>query len=126
MPLLDPRVDTYIKSLPPWQQVICTQARRLIHEAEPEIEETTKRDGLPYFVLKGNVCAFLAARDHVNIFIYDPIAPDPAGIINQGSGNKTARAIQIHEGTTLHETAFINLIRAVANHNRQGGWRRLT
>jgi hypothetical protein len=41
----------------------------------------------------------LAAKDHVNVFIYDPIAPDPEGIINQGHNNKTARSIQIYRYT---------------------------
>ena len=70
----DPRVDRYIDALPPWQQEICKTVRRVIHLADPEVEETIKRSDRPYFVLHGNVCALLAARDHVNIFIYDPIA----------------------------------------------------
>jgi hypothetical protein len=42
--------------------------------------------------------ALQATKDHVNLFIYDPAVPDPEGIINQGHGNATARAIQIYEG----------------------------
>jgi hypothetical protein len=30
----------------------------------------------PYFVLQGNICALLAAKDHVNVFIYDPTVAD--------------------------------------------------
>src|SRR4051794_18436337 len=77
------QVDAFIAGLPSWQQEICIVARRLIHEAEPEIEETIKRGSRPYFILNGNICAFMAAKDHINIFIYDPIAPDPQYIINQ-------------------------------------------
>jgi hypothetical protein len=47
---------------------------------------------LPYFVLQGNICALLAAKDRVNVFIYDPTVADPHGVINQGHGNATARA----------------------------------
>ena len=122
----DPRIDDYLSKLPDWQQRICTSIRRLIHEAEPEIEETIKRTDRPYFTLNGNVCALLATKDHVNIFIYDPIAPDPAHLINQGEDNVSARAIQIYEGHELNEQAFIALIQAVANNNRAGGWRKLT
>ena len=50
--------------------------------------ETIKRTNHPYFVLERNICALLAAKNHVNIFIYDPIAPDPEGIINQRWGNQ--------------------------------------
>lgn len=124
-PSKDPRIDTYIASLPKWQQVICNDVRSLIHQAEPAIEETIKRTDKPYFVLQGNICALLATKDHVNIFIYDPIAPDPHHIVNQGEGNATARAIQIYEGQPLNKQAFTELVIAVANNNRAGGWRKL-
>lgn len=88
------RVDDYISLLPGWQQAICQQVRQLVHDADPEVEETIKRSVLPYFVIQRNVCALLAAKDHVNVFIYDPTVPDPDGIINQGHGNATARALQ--------------------------------
>src|SRR5207237_10682018 len=112
-----PEVDDYISSLPEWQQAICEEVRSLIHKAEPNITEEIKFKNRPYFTLEGNVCALLAAKDHVNVFIYDPIAPDPSGIINQGQGNATARSIQIHDGDTLNEKAFIKLIQAVADNN---------
>lgn len=118
-------VDAYIAPLPDWQQVVCNRVRHLIHEADPEIEEVIKRRIQPYFVCQGNVAAFLATKDHVNVFIYDPIAPDPEGIINQGHGNATARAIQIYQGDTLNEKAFKNLIKAIVANNRAGGWRKL-
>lgn len=123
--MYDERVDAFIDALPAWQQRICTQVRQLIHEAEPEVEETIKRTYWPFFVLQGNICALQATKDHVNVLVYDPIAPDPAGLINQGHGNKTARAIQIYEHDTLDEHAFRQLITAVADNNRAGGWRKL-
>src|SRR5215472_1245933 len=99
----DPRVDDYINSLPDWQQEMCHRVRDLVHAADPDVTETIKRSDRPYFTLDGNICALLAARDHVNVFIYDPIAPDPTGIINQGQGNKTARAVQIRRGEAINE-----------------------
>ncbi len=121
----DPRIDQYISTLPDWQQDICRQVRALIHAADPDVVETIKRINRPYFILNGNICALLAAKDHVNIFIYDPIAPDPEGIINQGHGNLTARAIQIFRGDILNERAFIKVIKAVIANNRAGGWRKI-
>ena len=85
----DPRVDDYLATLPDWQQNVCRQVRDLVHSADPEVIETIKRTKQPYFVLYGNICALLGTKDHLNIFIYDPIAPDPEGIINQGQGNQT-------------------------------------
>ncbi len=97
----------------------------MTYTADPDVSETIKRTDRPYFVLEGNICALLAAKDPVNIFIYDPIAPDPEGIINQGHGNQTARAIQVHRGETVNKQAFITLIQAVVANNRAGGWRKL-
>lgn len=118
-------IDAYINSLQQWQQVVCKQVRELIHEAEPNIVEEIKFKNRPYFTLDGNVCALLGTKDHVNVFIYDPIAPDPSGIINQGHSNATARSIQIYEDDKIDEKAFLALINAVASNNRKGGWRKL-
>ncbi|HEX3270392.1 MAG TPA: DUF1801 domain-containing protein [Ktedonobacterales bacterium] len=121
----DPRVDDYINSLPDWQREICRRVRDLVHTADPDVIETIKRTNRPYFTLQGNICALLAARDHVNIFIYDPIAPDLESIINQGQGNLTARSIQVREGETINERALLNLFKAVIANNRAGGWRKI-
>lgn len=123
--LSDPRVDEYINALPDWQQDICRRVRELAHAADPAVTETIKRTDRPYFTLNGNICALLATKDHVNVFIYDPIAPDPEGIVNQGQGNLTARAIQIYHGNPLNERALLNLLKAVIANNRAGGWRKL-
>lgn len=121
----DSRVDQYIHSLPDWQQEICRRVRELVHAADPDVTETIKRTNRPYFVLNGNICALLGAKDHLNVFIYDPIAPDPEGIINQGQGNLTARAIQVRRGEAINERALLNLFKAVIANNRAGGWRKL-
>ena len=121
----DAGVDAYIDGLPQWQRDLCVALREMIHSADPDIEETTKRRGQPYFVLDGNVCALLATKDHVNLFLYDPNAPDPEGIINQGHDNATARAIQVYEGDDVNVAAVTELVRSIAARNRAGGWRRL-
>jgi hypothetical protein len=119
----DPRVDDYINALPGWQQDLCRRVRDLVHAADPDVSETIKRTDRPYFTLDGNICALQTTKDHINIFIYDPIAPDPEGIINQGQGNTTARAVQVYQGDSLNERALLNLLRAVIANNRAGGWR---
>jgi hypothetical protein len=120
-----PEVDSYIASLPQWQQVVCQRIRDLIHRADTDIIEEIKFKNRPYFTMQGNVCALLAAKDHVNVFIYDPIAPDPSGVINQGHDNATARAIQIYQDDAINDNAFMELIRAVVENNRKGGWRKI-
>jgi hypothetical protein len=118
-------VDAYIATLEPWQRDVAQTVRRLVHEADPDVEETIKRRIQPYFVLQGNICALLGARDHLNVFIYDPIAPDPHGLVNQGHGNATARGIQVRRGDELDEPALVELFRAVIANNRAGGWRKV-
>ena len=120
-----PGVDSYIDRLPPWQQDICSELRGIVWDAAPEIEETIKRSVQPYFVLDGNVCALLATKDHINLFLYDPTVPDPEGIINQGDGNKTARAIQIYQGDGINRAALSGILRTIVSNNRAGGWRRM-
>jgi hypothetical protein len=122
----DPRVDAYIDGLPDWQRRVCAELRDLILAADPEMSETVKRKVRPYFVLDGNVCALLAAKDHVNVFVYDgAIVPDPDGIITAGHDNTTARTVGIRRGETVNAEALAAMIRQIADNNRAGGWRRL-
>lgn len=122
----DPRVDDYIEGLPEWQQAICREVRQIVHSADPEVEETIKRRVQPYFVLQGNVCALLAAKRWVCVFLYDGgIVPDPEGIITGGHGNQTGRQISIHEGEVINAPALREIFRQIIANNRAGGWRKL-
>ncbi|MBO0764133.1 MAG: DUF1801 domain-containing protein [Hyphomicrobiaceae bacterium] len=122
----DPRVDAYIEGLPGWQQDICREVRDLMHAADPEVAETIKRSTQPYFVLLGNICALLAAKDHVNVFLYDgAIVPDPEGIITGGHDNKTARTVAVRQGERINAPALSAMFRQIIANNRAGGWRKL-
>ncbi len=121
-----PGVDAYVAGLPDWQQAICQQVRELVHAADPQVVETIKRRVRPYFVLEGNVCALLAARDHVDVFLYDgAIVPDPEGIITGGHDNKTARTVAIREGEAINAPALLAMFEQIIANNRSGGWRKL-
>jgi hypothetical protein len=119
----DPRVDAYIDALPEWQQRICHEVRGLVHAADPEVTETIKRSVQPYFVLQGNICALLAAKDHINVFLYDPLVPDPDGIVTGGQANKTGRTVAIREGERINRRALVRMFKAIIANNRAGGWR---
>ena len=122
----DPRVDAYIDALPGWQQTICREVRALVHAADPEVTETIKFTNRPYFVLQGNICALLAAKDHVNVFLYDgAIVPDPEGIITGGHDNTTARTVAIRQGETINAPALTAMFKQIIANNRAGGWRKL-
>jgi len=123
---VDPRVDEYIDALPAWQQDICREVRELVHAADPEVVETIKFGNRPYFVLEGNICALLAAKDHVNVFLYDgAIVPDPEKIITGGHANTTARTVAIRQGETVNAAALSAMLRQIIANNRAGGWRKL-
>jgi hypothetical protein len=122
----DPRVDAYIEKLPDWQRDVCQRLRDLVHGCDPKVVETIKRTVQPYFVLDGNVCALLAAKDHINLFLYDGgIVPDPEGIITGGHNNKTARTIAFREGEPINVHALTTMLRQIIANNRAGGWRTL-
>jgi len=122
----DPRVDAYIEALPEWQRAICRRVRKLVHEADPKVVETIKRTRQPYFTLDGNICALLAAKAWVNVFLYDgAIVPDPAGIITGGHDNKTARTIAIRRGDEINAPALKTMLKQIIANNRAGGWRKL-
>jgi hypothetical protein len=122
----DPRVDAYIDALPDWQQAICHEVRDLVHAADREVTETIKRTKQPYFVLQSNICALLAAKDHVNVFLYDGgIVPDPEGIITAGHDNKTARTVAVRQGETINAAALTAMFKHIIANNRAGGWRKV-
>ena len=122
----DPRVDAYIQALPEWQQVLCREVRELVHAADPEVTETIKRTKQPYFVLQGNICALLAAKDHLNIFLYDgAMVPDPEGIITAGHDNKTARTVAVRQNEKINKRALSAMFKQIIANNRAGGWRKL-
>jgi hypothetical protein len=122
----DPRIDAYIDALPDWQREICRHVRDLVHAADPEVAETIKRTRQPYFVLDGNICALLAAKDHVNVFLYDgAIVPDPEGIITAGHDNKTARTVAFRRGDPINDGALTRMFKEIIANNRAGGWRKV-
>jgi hypothetical protein len=122
----DARVDDYLAPLPRWQRDILEQVREVLHRADPDMNETIKRTVQPYFTCAGNVAAFLAAKDHVNVFVYDGgIVPDPHGLITAGHENKTARTIGFREGDDVPEEHLLEFFRRLVADNRAGGWRKL-
>jgi hypothetical protein len=122
----DPRIDASFATLPEWQRAVCQQVRDLVHGVDPEVEETIKRSDRPYFVLQGNVCALLATKDHVNVFLYDGgIVPDPDRIITGGHENRTARTVAIYEGEPVPATPLAAILSRIVANNRAGGWRRI-
>ena len=59
----DPRIDAYIAKSADFAQPILTHLRKLVHKADPEIEETVKW-GMPSFGHAGIVCQMAAFKRH--------------------------------------------------------------
>ena len=77
-------------------------------------------------MLQGNICALLAAKDHVNVCLYDGgIVPDPEGIITGGHDNQTARTVAVRKGEAINARALKAIIAHIIANNRAGGWRTL-
>ncbi len=77
-------------------------------------------------MLDGNICALLAAKDHVNIFLYDgAIVADPEGIITAGHHNKMARTVAIRQNETIPAAALTAMFTRIIANNHVGGWRKL-
>jgi hypothetical protein len=118
----DPRVDAYISALPEWQQEICRHVRSLVHAADPQVAESIKRTRQPYFVLDGNICALLAAKDHVNVFLYDGgIVPDPERHHHGRARQQDSANRGLSKGRPNQRCSLDGDVQA--DHRQQSGWR---
>jgi hypothetical protein len=84
------------------------------------VEETVKRRVQPKFVLQGNICALLAVKDHVSVFLYDGgnIPPDPQGIVTGGHSNKYARTVAVRRGEIIKAPALTAMFRHIIANDR--------
>jgi uncharacterized protein YdeI (YjbR/CyaY-like superfamily) len=63
MPILDPRIDTYIAQSPEFARPILTHLREVVHGACPDVEETMKWSR-PHFMYNGMLCGMSAFKAH--------------------------------------------------------------
>jgi uncharacterized protein YdeI (YjbR/CyaY-like superfamily) len=59
----DARIDAYIEKSAPFAHPILTYLRSVVHEACPEVEETTKWSA-PFFDYRGTLCSMAAFKEH--------------------------------------------------------------
>jgi hypothetical protein len=103
-----------------WRGKTLAKVRKLIHDADPEIVEELKWRGVPVFSHGGIVCTGETYKSAVKLtFAKGASLPDPAGLFNSSLEGNVRRAIDIHEGDKINETAFKNLIRAAVALNLQ-------
>ncbi len=114
-------ITNQIAELADWRGKLLARLRKLILEADPDITEEWKW-GTAVWSHKGNVVAIGAFKDHVKInFFQGASLKDAKGLFNAGLEAKATRAIDVHEGDKINESALKDLIRAAVAHNMSGG-----
>jgi hypothetical protein len=110
-----------------WRGKVLSHIRKLIQEADPEITEEVKwrkaanPDGVPVWSHNGMICTGETYRDVVKLtFAKGAALKDPRGLFNSSLDGNARRAIDIHEGDKLDESAFKDLIRAAVALNLSG------
>ncbi len=116
------QIDQYIAQLTEnseteWKGELLAQLRKVIHEANPQIQEEWKWE-VPIFTNSGMVCAISAFKDHVKInFFKGAHLQDPYRLINNGLDSKNHRSIDFKEGDKVNEGALKELVKEAVNLN---------
>ena len=106
-------IDARIKELGDWRGTMLARVRRLIQQADPEIVEEWKYMGVPIWSHGGIVCTGETYKKVVKLtFAKGASLKDPSGMFNSSLDGRVRRAIDIHEGEKIDETALKALIRA--------------
>src|SRR5579859_2565243 len=114
-------IDEKIQELDDWRGKMLARLRKLIHDADPEIEEEWKWRGTPVWSHAGIVCTGETYKQVVKMtFAKGSALKDPAGLFNSSLDGNVRRAIDIHEGEKVDEAAMKNLIRAAVALNLKG------
>jgi len=112
-------IDARIAELPDWRGKTLAHVRALIHKADPGVVEEWKWRGVPVWSDAGILCTGETYKAVVKLtFAKGAALPDPKGLFNSSLDGNTRRAIDLRDGETLDETAFIALIQAAVNLNR--------
>lgn len=107
--LIDAKIDT----LNDWRGATLARIRALIKEADPDVVEEVKWRGVPVWEHAGIICTGETYKSVVKMtFAKGASLEDPAGLFNSSLEGNTRRAIDIHEGDTVDETALKALIHA--------------
>ena len=111
-------IDARIKELGDWRGKMLSHVRALIKQAEPEVVEEWKWS-VPVWSHDGLICTGETYKSVVKLtFAKGAKLKDPSGLFNSSLEGNVRRAIDIHEGDEIDESAFKTLIRAAVALNR--------
>jgi hypothetical protein len=106
-------IDARIKELGDWRGATLARVRALIKEACPDVVEEWKWRGVPVWEHAGIICTGETYKAAVKLtFARGAALEDPSGLFNSSLEGNVRRAIDIHEGEKINETALKALIRA--------------
>jgi hypothetical protein len=111
-PSASDRITEKIAELGDWRGKTLARMRKLIHQADPDVVETWKWMGTPVWEHDGILCTGETYKKVVKLtFMKGASLKDPARLFNSSLEGNARRAIDIHEGEDVDETAFKGLIR---------------
>jgi hypothetical protein len=110
-----------ITELGDWRGKTLSRMRELIKEADQDVVEEWKWMGTPVWSHDGIICTGESYKNVVKLtFAKGASLKDPARLFNSSLDGNVRRAIDIHEGEEIDESAFKALILQAVALNRSG------
>ena len=114
-------ISNRIAELPDWRGETLSNVRKLIKEADPDVIEEWKWRGTPVWSHDGIICTGESYKSVVKLtFAKGASLKDPARLFNASLDGNVRRAIDIHEGEEVAESAFKALVREAVALNSSG------
>jgi hypothetical protein len=114
-------ISKRIAELGDWRGKTLGRMRKLIKEAAPEAIEEWKWRGVPVWSHDGIICTGESYKEVVKLtFAKGASLKDPARLFNSSLDGNVRRAIDIHEGEVVDESAFKALVRHAVALNSAG------
>ena len=119
-------ISNRITELGDWRGETLARMRKLIREADPDVVEEWKwakstNPGTPVWSHDGIICTGESYKDKVKLtFAKGASLKDPARLFNSSLEGNVRRAIDIHEGEEVDESAFKALVRQAVALNGSG------
>jgi hypothetical protein len=114
-------ISKRIAELGDWRGKTLSRMRKLIKEAAPEAIEEWKWRGVPVWSHHGIICTGESYKEVVKLtFAKGASLKDPVRLFNSSLDGNVRRAIDIHEGEVVDESAFKALVRHAVALNSAG------
>ena len=114
-------IDARITELGDWRGKTLSKMRSLIKEADPDVVEEWKWRGTPVWSHDGIICTGESYKKVVKLtFAKGASLKDPSRLFNSSLDGNVRRAIDIHEGEEVDESAFKALVRQAVALNSSG------